>query len=476
MACTPTAASPPATSSGKRWLRTTGLLAAVVLVVLSVVFHLGLSHLALLGLVTILVLLVVIMTEAMSPLIALIAVPILGALAAGFKLDTGKFIVKGVSSIAPVAGMFVFAILFFGVMSDAGMLDPIIDAILKVVGTRPTRIVMGSALLALLIHLDGSGAVCFLITIPAMLPLYERLGMDKRILALACSLAAGVNYLPWTGPTIRAAAVLHISAATIFQPILKIQIVGLIFIFTVCYLMGRREEKRLGLGKGGVNVDLVLKRELKPDEIKLRRPGNFVINIFITLAIMTVMIAGWVDPVVMFMAGVVLALMINYPDVKLQRARVDAHARAALMMAGILFAAGAFTGIMMGTHMLKAMATAAVAHVPPSMGQHIPFALGIISMPLSLLFDPDSFYFGVLPVVSEVYKSLGGQPIQVAQAALMGQMTVGFPVSPLTPATFLVVGLCGIELGEHQKFSIPFLLGASVVMTIACALFGVFPF
>ena len=476
MGSTPTAASAPATSAGNRWLRTGGLLAAVVLVVLSLIFHLGTSHLALLGLATILVLLAVIMTEAMSPLIALIAVPIAGALAGGFKLDTGKFIVRGISSIAPVAGMFIFAILFFGVMSDAGMLDPIIDAILKVVGTRPTRIVMGSALLALLIHLDGSGAVCFLITIPAMLPLYERLGMDKRILALACSLAAGVNFLPWTGPTIRASAVLHMSAATIFQPILKIQIVGLIFIFAICYLLGKREEKRLGLGKDGINVNLVLKRELQPEELKLRRPRNFVINILITLAIMTVMIAGWVDPVVMFMAGVVLALMINYPDVKLQRARVDAHARAALMMAGILFAAGAVTGIMMGTNMLKAMSTAAVTHVPPVMGQHIPFALGIISMPLSLLFDPDSFYFGVLPVVSEVYKSLGGQPIQVAQAALMGQMTVGFPVSPLTPATFLVVGLCGIELGEHQKFSIPFLFGASVVMTIACALFGVFPF
>ena len=451
-------------------------LGAVVLVAVLAMLHAGANHMALLGLATILVLLVVIMTEAMSPLMALIAVPIAGAFAAGFKLDTGKFIVKGISSIAPVAGMFIFAILFFGIMSDAGMLDPIIDAILKVVGTRPTRVVMGSALLALLIHLDGSGAVCFLITIPAMLPLYERLGMDKRILALACSLAAGVNFLPWTGPTIRASAVLHMSAATIFQPILKVQIVGLIFIFAICYLLGKREEKRLGLGKGGANVDLVLKRELKPEELKLRRPGNFVINIFVTLAIMTVMIAGWVDPVVMFMAGVVLALMINYPDVKMQRARVDAHARAALMMAGILFAAGAFTGIMMGTNMLKAMATAAVTHVPPGMGQHIPFALGIISMPLSLLFDPDSFYFGVLPVVSEVYKSLGGQPIQVAQAALMGQMTVGFPVSPLTPATFLVVGLCGIELGEHQKFSIPFLFAASVVMTIACALFGVFPF
>lgn len=476
MASTPTAASSAATSSGNRWLRPAGLLAAVVLVVLSLVFHLGASHLALLGLATILVLLAAIMTEVMSPLIALIAVPIAGSLAAGFKLDTGKFIVQGIQSIAPVAGMFVFAILFFGVMTDAGMLDPIIDRILKLVGTRPTRVVMGSALLALLIHLDGSGAVCFLITIPAMLPLYDRLGMDKRILALAASLAAGVNFLPWTGPTIRAAAVLHIPATAVFQPILKVQLVGLVFIFLICYLLGKGEEKRLGLGKGGANIDIIVKRELKPEEVMLRRPQNFAVNIVVTLVIMTVMIAGWVDPVVGFMVGLVLALMINYPDVKLQKARVDAHAKAALMMAGILLAAGAFTGIMTGTNMLKAMATAAVQHVPASMGQHIPFGLGLISMPLSLLFDPDSFYFGVLPVVAEVYKNLGGQPIQVAQAALMGQMTVGFPVSPLTPATFLVVGLCGIELGEHQKYAIPYLLAASVVMTIACVMFGVFPF
>lgn len=58
---------------------------------------------------------------------------------------------------------------------------------------------MGSALLALLIHLDGSGAVTFLVTLPAMLPLYTRLGIDKRILACVASMAAGVNFLPWAG-------------------------------------------------------------------------------------------------------------------------------------------------------------------------------------------------------------------------------------------------------------------------------------
>src|SRR5208283_4142439 len=136
-------------------------------------------------------------------------------------------------------------------------------------------------------------------------------------------------------------------------------------------------------------------------------------------------------------------------------------------MASILLAAGIFTGIMQGSGMLKAMAQTAVGFVPASMASHIPVVLGLISMPLSLLFDPDSFYFGVLPVVAEVAKTFGVPPVQIAQAAVLGQMTTGFPISPLTPATFLVVGLTGIDLADHQKFAFPFLLGASVVMTIA---------
>ena len=432
--------------------------------------------LALLGTATVVVLLATIMLNLVSPLVALIAVPIVAALLGGFGLGISKLIVAGIASIAPVAGMFVFAILFFGIMTDAGLLDPIIARILKVVGVRPTRIVMGTALLALLIHLDGSGAVCFLITIPAMLPLYDGLGMDRRVLACAASLAAGVNFLPWTGPTLRASAALKIPVAEIFNPMVAVQIVGLVFVFATAWWLGRREERRLGLtGAGGAAPRRPLVPELTPDQLRLRRPRLFWVNLALTIAVMAVMIGGWVDPVVMFMVGVVLALVINYPDVAEQRARINAHAKAALLMASILLAAGVFTGIMTGSGMLKAMASAAVSFVPSDAGRQIPVVLGLVSMPLSLLFDPDSFYFGVLPVVAEVSKTLGGQPVHVAQAALLGQMTVGFPVSPLTPATFLVVGLSGIELGAHQRFTIPYLLAASVIMTGACVAFGVFP-
>lgn len=431
--------------------------------------------LALLGLVTILVLLGTIISKRMSPLIALIFVPVIASVVGGFGLSTSKFIISGIQNIAPVATMFIFAILFFGIIGDAGLFDPIINGVLKAVGAKPTRILMGSALLALLIHLDGSGAVCFLIVIPAMLPIYERLGMDKKLLCLMVSMAAGVNYLPWTGPTLRASAALHIPVAEIFTPLLIPQIVGFIYVFSVAYLLGKKEERRLA--KTNISTsDIVLQREITKEEKVLRRPKLLIFNAVLAVIVMGTMISGKIDPAPMFMIGTVIVLLVNYPDISHQKARVDAHAKAALMMASILLAAGAFVGIMQGTGMITAMATVAVSFVPPNLAQHIPFTLGIFSMPLSMLFDPDSYYLGVMPVLSEVGKLLGIAPVQLAQASLMGQMTTGFPVSPLTPATFLIVGLTGVELGEHQKFSIPYLWGATIIMTITCALIGIFPF
>jgi CitMHS family citrate-Mg2+:H+ or citrate-Ca2+:H+ symporter len=118
------------------------------------------------------------------------------------------------------------------------------------------------------------------------------------------------------------------------------------------------------------------------------------------------------------------------------------------------------------------MATALTNIIPASMGRLFPAIVGVISMPASLLFDPDSFYYGVLPVLGQTAAGFGVQAADVGRAAILGQMTTGFPVSPLTPATFLLLGLAGVDLGDHQKRTIPWAFALTIVMLIVSVVIG----
>ena len=445
--------------------------------------------LAALGFITVIVMIVLIMTKKASPAVALIAVPfITGIIACFFIADPetgavnfftnlqslGSMIAgsDGIGSVAATGVMFIFSILFFGILTDAGTFRPIIGGITKLVGTNPVLITIGTAILAMIVHLDGSGAVTFLICIPPLVPLYDAVGMKRTTLATTVALAAGtMNILPWGGPTLRAANALSVDVvAELFMPVLPAVLCGLACVLVFAAILGMREKARIGaVALASMEYKAA---ELTDEEKALARPKLFWVNILlIIVTIVTLLFSGYA-PAVVFMLAYVVATVINYPKVADTKARVDAHAKSAIMMCSVLFAAGAFCGIMSGTGMITEMANTLVSIIPDSLGEFFPAIVGVIGMPASLLFDPDSFYYGVLPVLAETAEGFGVAGVNVGRAAILGQMTVGFPVSPLTPSTFLLVGLAGVDLGEHQKKTIPLAFAVSIIMVVIAIITG----
>lgn len=425
---------------------------------------------ALLGFLTIGIFLILIFSKKVSVIVALVLVPIVFGLIGGFGLDLGEMMLNGLTTVAPTGIMLVFAILFFSIMLDAGLFDPMIRFILKLVKGDPLKVVMGTAVLAMLVHLDGNGSATFIITISAMLPIYNRLGISRLVLAGVVALGAGVmNIVPWGGPTARAMTVLGGEASDIFNPVIPAMIAGIAWVLFASYLIGRKERKRLGVL---TLEETELQLNLSEEEMKYRRPKLVLFNLLLTIALLVLLVGAWLPMPVVFIIAFVIALMVNYPNQKDQQSRIAAHASSVILVATMIFAAGIFTGILNGTGMIEDMALAFVSLIPESMGRFLPVLVAITSMPLSLVFTPDAYYFGVLPVIAETAANLGIDPFEIGRAAILGQMTVGFPLSPLTASTFILIGLAQVDLVDHQKFIFKWAFMTTIVMTVVALLIG----
>ncbi|MFJ8469815.1 SLC13 family permease [Streptomyces swartbergensis] len=115
-----------------------------------------------------------------------------------------------------------------------------------------------------------------------------------------------------------------------------------------------------------------------------------------------------------------VTLLVNHPTWEQQQALLDKHAKSVVRGTTMIFAAGVLTGILGGTKMIDEMAETLVSVVPDSFGSHLPVAVAVTGMPLSLVFTPDAYYFGVLPVLAETASGFGTEPAEVARAAILG--------------------------------------------------------
>lgn len=417
-----------------------------------------------------------VMTKRLSALLALMLIPTLFALAAGFHAGLGEMMIEGVRSLAPTGVMLLFAILYFGIMMDAGLFDPLIRTIVRLVHGDPVKVALGTVGLCLIVSLDGDGTTAYMICIAALLPLYRHLRMDRRVLACLLIMASAVmNIAPWGGPTVRAATALHVDARDVFVPLIPAMAATAAWTFFVAWRLGLRERRRLA--SMPFEPDSEIAEEVVAEEaggdLSLKRPALFWVNLGLTCALLVFLITGVIPLVPLFMLAFALAAMVNYPQLDMQRARIAAHAGNAMGTASLVFAAGVFTGVLSGTRMVDAMAGTVLGIIPSWLGPYMAPIVAIVSIPFTVLISNDAFYFGMLPVLAQTGVTYGIGPVEMARASLVGQQI--HLLSPLVASTYLLVGQTDIDLGDHQRFTWKWALGACGVFLVVGLVTGVFP-
>ena len=459
-----------------------------------------------LGLLCIVAIVVTLFQSRTQPAIAFIVYPtILGlilVLAGRHSFDDLAAMIKaGFNSTGPTAALFVFSVLYFGIMTDAGMFDVIIGKLMKLVGDNVIGVTVMTTVIALIGHLDGGGASTFCIVVPAMLPVYQRMHMRKTTLLRVSVLAMGVlNLMPWAGPTMRAASVLGMEAGSLWRTLLPVQLFGIVLALAHAVLAGVQEKAR-GAGLNGKLAQqegtvTITETAQTAENNDLARPKLFLFNVALTLAVIAMLIWDVFPSYFPFMLGVACALFVNYGfTAKMHKKIINLHAGPALMMCSTLMGAAVLMGILtssMGADgkvisakvmelpadalpsVVRCLAGLVSSILPAALGQHLPLVIGFLSVPLALAFDTDSYFYGMLPVVISIGQAFGVEALPIAIAMVVCRNCATF-ISPMVPATLLGTGLAEVDIKDHIKASFLYVWAFSILCMIFAAIIGIMP-
>ena len=409
---------------------------------------------------------VLLMTRRLSALTALILVPTAFALLTGHTTDIGKMVADGIKTVAPTGLMLIFAMLYFLTMTEAKMFDPLVNVIVRLVKGDPVKVLIGTVALAFMVALDGDGATVYMIVLSAMLPLYRRMGMNIQRVAALLLLCTGLgNMLPWGGPTARAAASMRVGMDEVFTPLSGAMLFSVAWVFLLAWRFGVSERARVG------------KLEIEVNQVKSQYKGaelvRLILNWLITIMLILILILNIMPLTYLFMVGTAIALVINFPELNIQREVVGKYGAEILSVSTLIFAASVFTGVLSGTGMADAFSTSVVSIIPDALGPYLAVVTALLSIPLTWLLSNDAFYFGVLPILQQAAAHYGISAAEMARASLIGQPV--HILSPFVASTYLLVGMLELDYASTQRYVIKWALISSIVMLIAALILGIIP-
>lgn len=422
------------------------------------------------GMILLIVFLLIREKSSLSPVF--IIIPVAAALLCGFSMEEiAGFVAQGIESVLNTALLFVFSIVYFSILSEVGIFELMVQRIMKHMSNHIAMLLIITTVIAMGVQMDGSGAMTMLITIPAMLPLFDAMKIRRTVLIFLVSASAGVmNVLPWCSAMLRASASTGLDAVEIWNTMLPLQVIGALVLIVMDLVIAGFERRN----HSGMTDEefLELKEKLKkPVPMKVPR-GVLVFDILFTIGLIVLLLMGKVNSTMGFMIGLAVILVVNFPKVKEQEAQIKKHGATAYPLVLVIFSLGVLIGIMKNTGMVDAIAHSLIALIQPDGGRIIPFIYGLVGVPISVVLGSDCCYSILAPIIGTIAAQSGGSMMQAVVAVLLGS-SFAANITFIGPAPYLSVGLAGITMREHLKYSLKYLWLICVILTLAAAALGI---
>lgn len=408
-----------------------------------------------------------------SPGVIFSVIPIIACLIMGFgPTQINGFIGDGLKSISGTLFLMVFAVLYFGMLHEAGVFQALIRLVIRFLGNSVVGTMWATAMIGVLTQLDGSGATTALCTIPTMRPIYEKQKIRPEALLLVESLASGVLcLLPWAPGLCEAAAYVGVEVYDVFLWLVPLFIFSIAALFVLCIPLAMFEKRR-GAGMSPEEFEQMKLELHKPLAFPLGK-GVAIFDGIVTLVLMASLLGGWVKTNFAFGLAYGILLIANFRDIKKQRDYVKKQAPMALELAFTMLGVGVLVGVNQGTGAMGELASWIVANTSSGFLAHLPVILCLFSMPLSITIG-GSKNSVVLPAIIPMVASFGFAPVQVL-GAVFATGVISANLSLFNAAPYLALGLAGVEMKDHLKYSLLPVYGFSLLMILFLVVTGMLP-
>lgn len=438
------------------------------------------SYQAVVGFVMMIVIVVLLLKKKVSTIFCFAIVPIVAAILVGSSVkQISSYVTKGLGMTTSVALIMLFSLPYFMLMADAGLFNGIVRRILKHVKINPPILAVLTLVISMITGLDVSITSVFLITVPLLLPFYNKLKMNPVILVFLTTMGVINTYdVPWSARMLRAASLIpevKNGPMYLFLKILPAQAVFTVILLILAAFLGYREARRLkNAGEAAADTGKIDINDIK-DDPELGRGKLFWVNVVLTLLVIGALcFMPDMPSYYVFAVGLVIALNINYKDLKQQNKLLKKYAASLFPVMPAILLSGVVVGVMQYSGMMKAMVDTLLNIIPQSFGPFVYIIVAIFSTPLMFLFTNDTWYYVLMPIIGTLMKAYG-IPMDIVILTLFFNM--GAMLTPIAqPQIYIGTDLTNgaVDLQKYVKFSFSKIWILSIIWIIIGLAMGVF--